>query len=77
FGKIKVYRIGTVIFSIGSLLCGFNQKLSFLLFARVVQSIGASMTMATNTGIITEVFPLNESGRALGAVGAFVSLGAS
>ena len=76
FGKIKVYRIGTVIFTIGSLLCGFNQSLSFLLFARVVQSIGASMTMATNSGIITEVFPLNERGRALGAVGAFVSLGA-
>ena len=32
--------------------------------------------MATNSGIITEVFPLNERGRALGAVGAFVSLGA-
>ena len=63
-------------FTIGSLLCGFNQSLSFLLFARVVQSIGASMTMATNSGIITEVFPLNEKGRALGAVGAFVSLGA-
>lgn len=58
FGKIKVYRIGTVIFTIGSLLCGFNQSLSFLLFARVVQIIGASMTMATNSGIITEVFPL-------------------
>ena len=62
FGKLatvlenKVYRIGTVIFTIGSLLCGFNQSLSFLLFARVVQSIGASMTMATNSGIITEVF---------------------
>ena len=51
FGKIKVYRIGTVIFTIGSLLCGFNQSLSFLLFARVVQSIGASMTMATNSGM--------------------------
>lgn len=76
FGKIKVYRIGTLIFTFGSLLCGFNQSLLFLLFARVVQAIGASMTMATNTGIITEVFPLEERGRALGSIGAFVSLGA-
>ncbi len=45
------------------------------LFARVVQAIGASMTMATNTGIITEVFPMSERGRALGMIGAFVSLG--
>ena len=33
FGKIKVYRIGTVIFTIGSLLCGFNQSLSFIICA--------------------------------------------
>ncbi|MFC4772888.1 MFS transporter [Enterococcus hermanniensis] len=76
FGKIRVYRIGTVIFTVGSLLCGFNHSLAMLLFGRVVQGIGASMTMATNTGITTEVFPMSERGRALGAVGAFVSLGA-
>lgn len=46
-----------------------------LLFGRVIQGIGASMTMATNTGITTEVFPMSERGRALGAIGAFVSLG--
>ncbi|MBO0471958.1 MFS transporter [Enterococcus sp. DIV0242_7C1] len=75
FGKIKVYRIGTIVFTIGSLLCGFNHSLGFLLFARMVQGIGSSMTMATNSGIITEVFPLKERGRALGSIGAFVSLG--
>lgn len=75
FGKIKVYRIGTVVFTLGSLLCGFNHSLTMLLFGRVIQGIGASMTMATNTGITTEVFPMRERGRALGAIGAFVSLG--
>lgn len=75
FGKIKVYQIGTLIFTIGSFLCGFNFSLSFLLFARIVQAVGASMTMATNSGIITEVFPMHERGRALGSIGAFVSLG--
>ncbi|MGK0677187.1 MFS transporter, partial [Enterococcus faecalis] len=51
FGKIKIFRIGTVVFVLGSLLCGFNHSLGFLLFARIVQAIGASMTMATNSGI--------------------------
>lgn len=74
-GKIKVFRVGTLIFVTGSFLCGFNQSLGFLLFARMIQGIGASMTMATNTGIVTEVFPIHERGRALGAIGAFVSLG--
>ncbi|MGL9727319.1 MFS transporter [Enterococcus sp. DIV0756] len=75
FGKIKVYRIGTIVFTLGSLMCGFNHSLTMLLFGRVVQGLGASMTMATNTGITTEVFPMKERGRALGAIGAFVSLG--
>lgn len=74
-GKIKVFRWGTFLFVIGSLLCGFEFNLSFLLFARVVQAIGASMTMSTNYGIITEIFPISERGKALGLIGSFVSLG--
>ena len=48
------------------LYCAGSTIRWLLLFARVVQAIGASMTMATNTGIITEVFPISERGRALG-----------
>jgi EmrB/QacA subfamily drug resistance transporter len=76
FGKIRVFRVGTVLFTIGSLLCGFNHSLIFLLAARVIQALGASMTMSTNNGIITEVFPMKERGKALGLIGSFVSLGA-
>lgn len=74
-GKIKIFRIGTITFVFGSLLCGIFHTFELLLMARIIQAIGASMTMSTNTGIITEVFPLQERGRALGMIGAFVSLG--
>lgn len=74
-GKIKIFRIGTLTFVIGSLLCGVTHTFELLLFSRIIQAIGASMTMSTNTGIITEVFPISERGRALGMIGAFVSLG--
>lgn len=74
-GKIKVFRIGTVVFVIGSALCGISNSLNFLLFSRAVQAIGASMTMATNFGIITEYFPKEMRGRGLGILGSFVSLG--
>lgn len=33
------------------------------------------MTMAANNGIITEIFPTTERGRALGFIGSFVALG--
>ncbi|MBE9389608.1 MFS transporter [Vagococcus salmoninarum] len=74
-GKVFIFKWGTVVFVIGSLLCGIPGSLPLLLFARIVQAIGASMTMATGTGIITEVFPIHERGKALGLMGSFVSLG--
>jgi drug resistance transporter, EmrB/QacA subfamily len=75
YGKIRVFKIGTILFTIGSLLCGLNSGLMFLLGARTLQAVGAAMTMSTNNGIITEVFPFNERGRALGTIGSFVALG--
>lgn len=75
-GKVKVFKVGTLVFIFGSFLCGIPGNLTLLLVARVIQAIGASMTMATNNGIITEVFPMHERGRALGLIGSFVSLGA-
>ncbi len=75
-GKIKIFKIGTLVFVFGSFLCGIPGSLPLLLVARVIQAIGASMTMATNNGIITEIFPFEERGRALGLMGSFVSLGA-
>ncbi|WP_322923778.1 MFS transporter [Paenibacillus campi] len=74
-GKIRIFKLGMVIFLIGSLLCGFSNSLTFLLLSRVVQAIGASMTMANSQGIVTDIFPPTERGKALGLVGTFVSLG--
>jgi len=40
-----------------------------------VQAVGASMNMALSTAIITEAFPDQERGKALGIIGLFVSIG--
>lgn len=74
-GKIRIFKIGSVLFTIGSLLSGFNSGLGLLLVSRAIQAVGAAMTMSTNNGIITEVFPFKERGRALGMIGSFVALG--
>ena len=49
--------------------------LGFLLFARIVQAIGASMFMATGFGIISEIFPVESRARALSISAMFVSVG--
>lgn len=74
-GKSIVFNVGLLIFTFGSLLCGLSINLTFLVFARIVQAVGASAAMANNQGIITQVFPANERGRALGISGTFLALG--
>ncbi|MDT3426725.1 EmrB/QacA subfamily drug resistance transporter [Paenibacillus forsythiae] len=74
-GKIRLFKIGTVVFILGSLLCGLSGSLPALVAARVVQAVGASMTMANSQGIVADIFPATERGKALGLIGTFVSLG--
>lgn len=74
-GKIKIFRLGAIFFIAGSLLSGFRVNLVFLLVSRAIQAFGAAMTMATNNGIITEISPSTERGKALGTIGSFVALG--
>lgn len=74
-GKSRMFTAGVGLFTIGSLLCGVAGSFPVLVLARVIQAIGAAATMANNQGIITETFPPNERGKALGLLGTSVALG--
>jgi EmrB/QacA subfamily drug resistance transporter len=66
FGRVRMYNLGFVIFTIGSALCGFSQNATQLILFRLVQGSGAAMLAVNSVAIVTEVFPPNERGRALG-----------
>jgi EmrB/QacA subfamily drug resistance transporter len=74
-GKKPIFTAGLVIFTIGSVLCGLAPSVWWLIGSRVVQAVGASMSLAVGMAIVTESFPPNERGRALGISGTIVSLG--
>ncbi|AFA47184.1 MFS transporter [Acetobacterium woodii] len=74
-GKTKIFIFGIALFTLGSLLCGINSTFTLLIGGRIVQAIGAAATMANNQGIITQVFPSTERGKALGLTGTSVALG--
>ncbi len=74
-GKKPIYTVGFVVFTVGSLLCGLSPTVYLLIGSRVLQAIGAAMTMALGMAIVTEAFPANERGKALGITGAIVSTG--
>ncbi len=73
FGFRKVYILGAVIFTVGTVLCGLADSIYLLIAFRVVQGIGAGMTMAIGPGLITAAFPPTERGKALGLLGIFVA----
>ena len=75
FGRKKILAIGLVVASVGLVLCSLSQNFGQLLIARFVFSIGATMAIATTTAIITAAFPAKERGKALGIIGAVVSMG--
>lgn len=74
-GKKKIYTLGFVVFTLGSLLCGLAMSVQMLILFRVVQAVGATMILALSSAIVTESFPTSERGRALGITGTMVSIG--
>lgn len=75
-GKNRMFILGVILFTIGSLLCGLSNSFTMLIISRIIQAVGAAGTMANNQGIIAEVFPVSERGKALGLIGTAVALGA-
>jgi len=74
-GKKPLYTSGFVVFTIGSVLAGLSPTVYWLIGFRVLQALGAVMLVALGMGIVTEAFPPSERGKALGIVGALVSIG--
>ncbi len=76
-GRKKVYRAGFGVFIVGSALCSAAPGPDWLIAARVIQALGASMTMANGLAITTAVFPARQRGQALGINSTTVALGAT
>lgn len=74
-GNHKIYTWGFLAFTAGSLTCSLAPALLWLISARVFQAFGASMMMATGMGIVSNTFPSNERGKALGLTGSIVGIG--
>jgi EmrB/QacA subfamily drug resistance transporter len=74
-GKKRIYTAGFVVFTAGSVLCGLSPTIHWLIGARVLQGAGGAMILGLGMAVVTEAFPPNERGKALGISGAMASLG--
>ncbi len=76
-GTKKIFIAGQVVFTLASLACGLAPSAHLLIAFRAVQGLGASMTQALGVAIVAEAVPRAKFGRAVGLIGATVSIGLS
>jgi len=74
-GIKKLFKIGVVIFSLSSLICGIAGTGFWLIVFRFIQGIGAAFTSTTGPAILVSSFSAKYRGRVLGMSVAAVYLG--
>ncbi|VVB60759.1 Putative multidrug resistance protein MdtD [uncultured archaeon] len=66
YGRVKLYKLGFLIFTIGSITCALSQNILQLIIFRLFQGLGGAFLFANSAAIITDSFEPNERGKALG-----------
>lgn len=71
YGRVRAYNLGFAVFTIASLLLYLTPNLGTLgalelIIFRAVQGVGGGLLFANSAAIITDAFPEQERGRALG-----------
>jgi len=71
YGRVKIYNGGFVVFTAASILLSFDPFMGahgaqWLIGWRVVQALGGSMLTANSAAILTDAFPADQRGLALG-----------
>ncbi|KAJ2345562.1 hypothetical protein GGF43_005188 [Coemansia sp. RSA 2618] len=65
-GRKPVYVLSMLIYVCGSIGCALSQNLTALIASRVVQSAGSSAVQSAGAGTISDIYPREQRGTALG-----------
>ncbi len=71
FGRVRIYNLGFAVFTAGSILLSVvwlqgSGAALWLIICRVIQGIGAACLFANSSAILTDAFPADQRGLALG-----------
>jgi MFS family permease len=71
YGRVRMYNAGFLIFTLASVALGFTPNVGAagaleLIGLRIVQGVGGALLMANSMAILTDAFPVNQRGMALG-----------
>jgi len=65
-GRVKIYNIGFVVFTVGSALASISQSPVQLILSRIVQGTGSARLVTNSAAILTDATPSTELGTILG-----------
>jgi MFS family permease len=71
YGRVRMYNVGFAVFGLGALALPFDPLTGpggalWLIGFRVIQAIGGAMLMANSPAILTDAFPADQRGMAMG-----------
>jgi MFS family permease len=71
FGRVRIYNMGFLLFSIASLVLSLDPLAGragalWLIFGRMIQALGGAVLMSNSAAILTDAFPVDQRGMALG-----------
>ena len=71
FGRVRMYNLGFTLFGLGALVLPFDPLKGpggalWLIGFRIIQAVGGAMLMANSPAILTDAFPANQRGMAMG-----------
>ena len=71
YGRVRIYNLGFVVFTLAAVALSFDPfplggGAVWLIAWRVIQGFGGAMLMASSSAILTDAFPANQRGMALG-----------
>lgn len=71
FGRVRIYNLGFAVFTVAAIALSFDPfhlggGALWLIGWRVIQGVGGAMLMASSSAVLTDAFPANQRGMALG-----------
>ncbi len=66
YGRVRLFTFGFAVFTVASALCSLAQTGEQLIAFRLLQGVGSAFLFSNSGAIITDAFPVEERGKALG-----------
>ena len=74
YGRKRLFGIGLIVFTLGSLLCGLAQDPLMLILSRSGQGVGGAIMFATSLALLGNSFRGRDRGTAFGVWGAVIGI---